>query len=81
MNDEPADKILLFIPMYNCETQIIRVLSKLTPELCGYISEVAIVNNRSTDNGEQAVINYLQENKLPVKVASMEASRILMTSG
>ncbi len=69
MNDEPAEKILLFIPMYNCETQIIRVLSKLTPELCGYISEVAIVNNRSTDNGEQAVINYLQENKLPVKVS------------
>lgn len=38
------DKILLFIPMYNCEKQIVRVLDQLTEEVCKYLSEVIIVN-------------------------------------
>ena len=63
------DKILLFIPMYNCEKQIPRVLGQLTDEVCSYISEVIVVNNRSTDNGENAVIQYLKENKPPVKIS------------
>ncbi len=63
------NKILLFIPMYNCEKQIVRVLAQLTGEVCSFLSEVIVVNNRSTDNGEEAVIDYLGENKLPVKVS------------
>lgn len=63
------DKILLFIPMYNCEKQICRVLRQLTDEVCKYLSEIIIVNNRSTDNGEAAVIDFLQQNSLPVKVS------------
>jgi glycosyltransferase involved in cell wall biosynthesis len=54
-------KILLFIPMYNCEKQIVRVLGQLTPEIQKYLSEVIIVNNRSTDNGEKAVENYIKQ--------------------
>lgn len=64
------DKILLFIPMYNCEKQIVRVLEQLKGKVLNYISEVIVVNNRSTDNGEQTVIKYL-ENKnidLPIKL-------------
>ncbi len=61
------DKILLFIPMYNCEKQITRVLGQLTDEVCSYLSEVIIINNRSTDGGEQAVQDYLKEHQLPVK--------------
>jgi len=63
------DKILLFIPMYNCEKQIIRVLGQLTEEVCSYLSEVIVVNNRSTDGGEKAVEKYLQEVGLPIKVS------------
>ncbi len=63
------EKILLFIPMYNCENQIVRVLGQLKDEVCGYLSEVIIVNNRSTDNGEQAVIDYLKTYTIPVKVS------------
>lgn len=62
------NKILLFIPMYNCEKQITRVLGQLTDEVCSYLSEVIIVNNRSTDNGETVVQNYLEQTDLPVKV-------------
>lgn len=62
------DKILLFIPMYNCEKQIVRVLGQLTDEVCTYVTEVIIVNNRSTDNGEVVVQEYLSEHNLPIRV-------------
>lgn len=64
---EQKNKILLFIPMYNCEKQIVRVLGQLTEEVCGYLSEAIIVNNRSTDNGESVVRQYLSKHKLSVK--------------
>lgn len=62
------DKILLFIPMYNCEKQIPRVLRQLTDEVCYYLSETIIINNRSTDDGENVVREYLSKNRLPVKI-------------
>ena len=62
-------KNLLFIPMYNCEKQITRVLAQLTNEVCKFISEVIIINNRSTDNGEKAVIDFLNEHEMAVKVS------------
>lgn len=64
------EKILLFIPMYNCEKQITRVLDQLDDTVQNYISEVIIVNNRSTDSGELAVASYLDKNekKIPVNL-------------
>lgn len=62
------DKILLFIPMYNCEKQIVRVLGQLTENVCRYLSAVVIVNNRSTDNGEAVVRQYLTEHRLGIPV-------------
>ncbi len=52
------DKILLFIPAYNCEKQIIRVLDKLTAPVMAYISHVIVVNNQSTDDTEAVVKGY-----------------------
>ena len=43
------DRILLFIPMYNCEKQIVRVLEQLNGEISDYITETVIVNNQSTE--------------------------------
>lgn len=54
-----SEKILLFIPMYNCEKQITRVLGQLDEEVLRYISKVIVVNNRSTDGSEQTVREYL----------------------
>ncbi len=46
-----ADKILVFIPMYNCAPQIPRALAQFVPELAGLFQEILIVDNRSTDGG------------------------------
>ena len=62
------DRILLFIPGYNCEKQVIRVLKQLDEEVMKYITEIIFVNNRSTDNTEKAVLEFKKKNNLPVHV-------------
>ncbi len=57
------EKIMVFIPMYNCEKQVIRVLKQFDAEVCKFIEEVVIINNRSTDNGEKVVQDYIKKNK------------------
>ena len=57
-NETTQSRILLFIPGYNCEKQIQRVLDQLEGEIAGYLSKIIVVNNRSTDNTEQAVIEW-----------------------
>lgn len=58
------DRILLFIPAYNCANQIVRVLQQLDDQVMSYVDEVIVVNNRSTDNTENAVISYAESHPL-----------------
>ena len=53
--------ILLAIPCYNCETQVIRLIEELSQVLNGDlpISEVCIIDNVSRDRTVQAVIQYI----------------------
>lgn len=63
------EKFLVFIPGYNCEKQIIRVLEQFDKKVLEYIDEIIFVNNRSTDNTEKAVLNYKKDHKeLPIKI-------------
>ena len=63
------DRILLFTPMYNCEKQIVRVLGQVTEEIAKFVDEWIVINNRSTDDGEKAVINYVKSCEIPVKIS------------
>lgn len=56
------EKILLFIPGYNCEKQIVRVLGQLDEDILKYIDKVIVVNNRSTDSTEEVVSNFIENN-------------------
>ncbi|MDE6313643.1 MAG: glycosyltransferase family 2 protein [Lachnospiraceae bacterium] len=63
------DKILLFIPAYNCEKQIVRVLGQLDESVMKYITEVVVINNISTDNTQQAVERFIERHPdIPVKL-------------
>lgn len=66
-SDFMSNKILLFIPMYNCQNQIIRVLNQIGQKYASLINEILIVNNRSTDNGEQVVVDYFNNNVQAIK--------------
>jgi len=54
------DKILLFIPAYNCEKQITRVLDQVDSIVSPYIDTIMVVNNISTDNTAQVVSEYIE---------------------
>lgn len=55
-----AGRILLFIPSYNCARQIGRVVDQLTPEVQSLLAEVLIVDNGSTDGGQEVSIAALK---------------------
>lgn len=63
------EKILLFIPGYNCEKQITRVLSQVDESVLEYVSEVIVVNNISTDNTEKKVLEFADKHpNIPLKL-------------
>lgn len=63
------DKILVFIPAYNCEKQIVRVLAQFDEKVLEYVSRIIVVNNQSTDNTEMVVAAYIKQHPgIPVKL-------------
>lgn len=63
------NKVLLFIPAYNCEKQIVRVLGQLDAGVMRRISQVIVVNNLSTDGTEEAVKRFIALHPdIPVKL-------------
>jgi glycosyltransferase involved in cell wall biosynthesis len=46
-----APRILVFVPMYNCADQIVRVAAQFTAALQHRFTKVMFVDNRSTDGG------------------------------
>lgn len=63
------EKKLLFIPAYNCAKQISRVLAQLNGEVLNFIDEVIVVNNISTDNTEQKVLEFVDKYpNMPLKL-------------
>jgi len=70
-----AERILLFIPAYNCAPQIPRVIAQLTPEIRALLSEVIIVDNRSTDGGPKAAETALGgASDIPVRILLNDAN-------
>lgn len=55
------EKIMLFIPAYNCEKQVIRVLHSITPEIASLFTEIVVIENRSPDGTVDSAIQGLKE--------------------
>ena len=54
------DRFLVFIPAYNCEKQVPRVLEQLLdPRVADFVTECIVVNNRATDGTEDAVRGWM----------------------
>lgn len=63
------EKILVFIPCYNCSKQIVRTLKQFDNEVMEFVNEIIIVNNRSTDDTEQAVIDFAKSHEnIPISL-------------
>lgn len=64
MTQDNKHEFLLAIPCYNCAPQIGRVLDKITPELQEQVEEIMVIDNRSTDDLGQKVLDYIASGKL-----------------
>lgn len=51
---------LLAITCFNCAPQITRVLEKISPELAEEMAEIMVIDNRSTDDLQKTVMEYVQ---------------------
>ncbi len=60
-----ADRILVFIPCYNCAAQVSRVIAKLTSVGAPPVAEVMVVDNGSKDDTLQVAARALGESGLP----------------
>jgi len=61
------ERLLVFIPMYNCEKQIPRVISQIKGEIFSYVTELIIIDNGSTDNSLNAAVEAIKN--CPVKAS------------
>lgn len=64
-----AEKILLFIPCYNCAPQIGRVLAQVEGEVAGFIDEVLVLDNGSRDGTVDRAVADAGVAEAPVTVA------------
>lgn len=63
------EKILVFIPMFNCEKQIKRVILQFSQETQGFFDEILIIDNRSTDRSIEAAEEMLSKTIKTCKVS------------
>ncbi len=56
------EKILVFIPMFNCEKQITRVISQFSLQAQDFFDEIIIIDNRSTDQSIKTAETALSKN-------------------
>jgi glycosyltransferase involved in cell wall biosynthesis len=57
-------KIAIYIPAYNAESTIIKVLDRIPKNVYGIVSEVFIVDNCSSDQTSEKVLTYKQKNQI-----------------
>ena len=58
------DKVILFIPCYNCEKQIIKTLNEVNLYFKNYLDYILIVDNGSTDNTIKNALSFFNKNKI-----------------
>ncbi|WP_158550786.1 glycosyltransferase family 2 protein [Geodermatophilus sp. TF02-6] len=62
----PVDtSVVIAIPAYNCAPQIGRVLDEVTDEVAARVTEIWVIDNRSTDDTLERAVEYRRSGRLP----------------
>jgi len=62
------ERILVFIPMYNCEKQISRVISQFKNDNINFITEIIIIDNGSNDNSIKSANEAIKNCNIKVNI-------------
>ncbi len=57
-------KVMIAIPAYRCEKQIVRTLDEIDSKLANRVEEIAVIDNGSPDGTVQAALNYKKKGRL-----------------
>ena len=57
-------KVLLAIPTFRCEKQIVRTLEEIDKKLAARVEEIAVIDNGSPDQTVQAALDYKKNGRL-----------------
>ena len=60
--------MLLFVPLYNCQNQISRLISKLDKDTLNFIDEILFIDNLSEDETEKVLLESLKKKKIQKKI-------------
>jgi glycosyltransferase involved in cell wall biosynthesis len=60
----PAQKVVVAVPAYNCAPQIGRVLDEITDEVAARVAEIWVIDNRSTDDTLERALEYRRGGRL-----------------
>ncbi len=74
-------KILVFIPAYNCEKQITRVLQGFDKSLLERVSQVIVIDDQSKDKTAKVAYDYVQKHFNNKKVRVVKNDRNLGLGG
>ena len=65
-----SDRILVFVPCFNCAAQIPRVLAQFESNIASYVETILVLDNGSTDGTPEAAIGAaLEMPELDIRVA------------
>jgi dolichol-phosphate mannosyltransferase len=66
------ERILAFVPMYNCEKQIGRVLAQFDERVSAHVSELIVVDNRSSDGSVSAAMETMRKGTPKLRVRLLQ---------
>ena len=75
------DKILLFIPIYNCAPQIIRVLNQVNDKIESIFDEIILIDNNSNDSTTSDAIEHIRSLKLKIKIKVLQNFKNISLGG
>lgn len=61
--NDTLTRVLLFIPVYQCDIQVIRILASLEKSKYSFIDKILLVDNLSTDNTLHSIVRYVKDSE------------------
>ena len=73
--------MLLFVPLYNCQNQITRLINKLDDDVLKFFDEILFIDNLSEDKTLSVLLDEIKKKKLNKKIKILQNKRNISLGG